>query len=388
MNEIEKKLEQAVKDITPDIYGKIASVPVNKMEKKEWSRECAGRQYRKHRLHYAAGIAMVCAVCILILIGVRSTWIVQGISTVSLDVNPSIELKVDHSGTVVDVMALNEDGVEILDGMNLKKTELNVAVNALMGSMLKKGYFSGTDNVILVTVDDKDAQIADNLRQKIIGGIHQTLKENNCSTTVYSQKLDRTDRTLSKLAETYRISLGKAMFLEKLSGLDMSLTIEKLAPMSIEEIAVLIKEKNLDISGVVEMEQDDSLKDNIEDAIEDMETDDKEDTDEEEEGQNSDQAGTPVKGDKGNADNRKNKKETETKDEEDEETKGMNDGEEDIKEEEDREKEQDGAQQDDNDGDENEEEEDDGVNADDDRDDDADDDDREEDGEELDEEQD
>lgn len=379
MNEIEKKLEQAVKDITPDIYGKIASVPVNKMEKEEWSRECAGQQYRRHRLHYAAGIAMVCAACILILIGVRSTWIVQGISTVSLDINPSIELKVDHSGTVVDVLALNEDGVEVLDGMNLKKTELNVAVNALMGSMLKKGYFSGADNVILVTVDDKDAQIADNLRQEIIGGIHQTLKENNCSTTVYSQKLDRTDRTLSKLSETYRISLGKAMFLEKLTGLDMSLTIEKLAPMSIKEIAVLIKERNLDISGIVEMEQDDSLKENIEDAIEDMETDAKEDRDE---GQNSDKAGIPVKGDKGNADNRKNKTETEAKDEEDEEAKGMNEGEEDIKEEEDREDEQDGDQEEDNDGDVNEE--DDGG----DEDDREDDDDREEDGEDLDEEQD
>ncbi len=51
-------------------------------------------------------------------------------SIVSLDVNPSIELKIDSNEKVVETSARNEDARIILDDMDLKGTDLNVAVNA------------------------------------------------------------------------------------------------------------------------------------------------------------------------------------------------------------------------------------------------------------------
>ena len=61
-------------------------------------------------------------------------------SVISLDVNPSVELDVNRQEKVVSAVPLNADANEILDGMDLKGADLNVAVNAIMGSLLKHGY--------------------------------------------------------------------------------------------------------------------------------------------------------------------------------------------------------------------------------------------------------
>lgn len=56
-------------------------------------------------------------------------------SVVSLDVNPSIQLQVNSKERVLSADALNDDAQVILEGMDLKGTQLNVAVNAIVGSL-------------------------------------------------------------------------------------------------------------------------------------------------------------------------------------------------------------------------------------------------------------
>ena len=61
-------------------------------------------------------------------------------SVVSLDVNPSIELKVSRSEKVLVCAPLNDDAKTILadmgDGADLKGAKLDVAVNAIVGLSL------------------------------------------------------------------------------------------------------------------------------------------------------------------------------------------------------------------------------------------------------------
>lgn len=62
-------------------------------------------------------------------------------SVVSLDVNPSIELKVNRSEKVLVCTPLNEDAKAILadmsNGADLKGAKLDVAVNAIVGSLVR-----------------------------------------------------------------------------------------------------------------------------------------------------------------------------------------------------------------------------------------------------------
>ena len=51
-------------------------------------------------------------------------------SIVTLDVNPSIELRVDSDEDIIEVKALNSDAEKVLQGMKLKGADVDTAVNA------------------------------------------------------------------------------------------------------------------------------------------------------------------------------------------------------------------------------------------------------------------
>mgnify|MGYP006965608655 FL=1 len=57
--------------------------------------------------------------------------------TVEMDVNPSIELRVNKAEKVISAEALNKDAQIILEDMKLKGVDVDVATNAIIGSMVK-----------------------------------------------------------------------------------------------------------------------------------------------------------------------------------------------------------------------------------------------------------
>ncbi len=170
-------------------------------------------------------------------------------SIVLLDVNPSIALTVDGDERIVAAQGLNEDGRIILEGMDFTGSDITVAVNAVIGSMLQKGYLSDLQNAILVSVENDDAERSAALQKRVSELIGNALQNGNLEGTVLSQTLsDTTD--LEQLAQTYQISLGKAALIQEVIALDTTLTAEKLAPLSITEIALISQSKNLS-SGTV-----------------------------------------------------------------------------------------------------------------------------------------
>ena len=75
-------------------------------------------------------------------------------ATISLDVNPSIDIKINKKEKVINVTALNEDANSIVGDMDFKGSDLKVTVNALIGSLVRNGYINDLTNSILVSVDD------------------------------------------------------------------------------------------------------------------------------------------------------------------------------------------------------------------------------------------
>ena len=191
-------------------------------------------------------------------------------SIIEIDVNPSIEIKTNKSDTVLEVEALNADGNEILDGMNLKNSEIKVAVNAIIGSMVQKGYFSQLDSAILVSVENKDGEKAEKIRKEIVKDIDAKLKESNLEAPVIDQAVDPAHSDdADKFAEEHKISYGKALFILNLAKKDASLVPADLAKLNIYELAKLVNDKNINIKDIVDYEYDESIFENIEDQIED-----------------------------------------------------------------------------------------------------------------------
>ncbi len=166
-------------------------------------------------------------------------------SVVSIDVNPSIELSVSKSERVLSCKGMNEDARTVLSEMNggkdLEGAKLDVAVNALVGALLRHGYFDGISSAILVSVEDKDEARSARIRQELVSWIDEVLRAQSPKTSVYSQNAVPSDNTAA--AHDSGISSGKEALINRIiseKGLGND-AFEKLSELTVKELWELSK---------------------------------------------------------------------------------------------------------------------------------------------------
>ena len=232
---IETKLRSAVSHAVPDALDDILSACDHEKGKVIYM--------EKKRTSPLRSFAAIAAVLVLIVAGVFAMKTFGGTlaAVVSLDVNPSIELNVDKDENVLSAKGLNADGKTVLGDMQLKGSKLNVAVNAIIGSMLQNGYLDDMANSILLSVSGVDGYNAETLRSKLASDVNKQLKD--CA--VLSQDVSGADSETVKLAEKYDISVGKAALIRQIVSADARHSFEELAPLSINELNLLADGKSL-----------------------------------------------------------------------------------------------------------------------------------------------
>lgn len=187
---------------------------------------------------------MAVAACLaLLLVGGGAGYYYQSVngvaSIVSLDVNPSIELKVNKNEKVLSATPMNDDAKEILDGMNLKGTQADVAMNAIIGSLLQHGYVDELANSILITVEDDDQARGEKLQQALTQQADAALASAQVNGAILSQVMVHSDE-LSQKAQEYGISAGKAALIQAVvEGSNNTKTFEDLVGLSINELNLL-----------------------------------------------------------------------------------------------------------------------------------------------------
>ena len=171
-DEIESHLRSAMDALTPNVFDKIdLSTPQEIYVK-------PSRRVRMYRRMRTVAMAAAACLCVAVLGGGVSFYQNHRVdSVIGIDVNPSIELSVNRNEKVLQANPLNEDAETILDDMNLKNVDLDIAVNALIGSMVRNGYLDELDNAILVTVSNENEKKASSLRQDVVGDVESSLQE-------------------------------------------------------------------------------------------------------------------------------------------------------------------------------------------------------------------
>lgn len=270
--DIEKKLDTAVSGMIPeDMFERISKEIASKDEVR------VKKGVNKKLNIFSRGfIGVAAAACILFSVGFvgvpyyGNNFVPD--SRVDIDVNPGVEIVTNKKNKVLEVQSTNNDGEIVIDGMDLKNTELKVAVNALIGSMVQKGYIVDNSTGILVTVRNGDPDKAQKVKEEVLDDINFALYKNDLKANVMNQTLtDTVD--VSKFAKENNISIGKAVFVLNLAAKDNSLDAKELAKMKISEIAELVAKKGIDIRDIVDYDDDDSIWENISDAIEDIDED-------------------------------------------------------------------------------------------------------------------
>ncbi|MBE6952914.1 MAG: cell wall protein [Ruminococcaceae bacterium] len=164
-------------------------------------------------------------------------------SVISLDVNPSLEIKVNKHEKVLDVIALNEEAQIVIGSMDFRDSSLEVTINALIGSMLRNGYLDDLANSILVTVDNDDAAKGEALRRRLADEIAAALQTSAFSGAVVSQTIGA-DAALDDLAAQNGISKGKAQLIQQLVAQNTLYSFEELAVLSVNELNLLLTANN------------------------------------------------------------------------------------------------------------------------------------------------
>ena len=130
--EIKAMVKKAYSAATPDVLESVLSD----------CKKLKGRVTPMKKKNYLKSIIAAAAAVVFVLAGVIGFGTYQKankvVSTVALDVNPGIEITVNAKEKVLDVKAMNDDAKKVIGDMNFKGSDLDVAVNALIGSMLHR----------------------------------------------------------------------------------------------------------------------------------------------------------------------------------------------------------------------------------------------------------
>lgn len=244
--DMEQRIRQAFEAATPDVLDGV-------LRNCEQQKGTVISMTSKKRNNWVPRVISIAAVLALIICAgfgfgyYRSNYAVD--SVISLDVNPSLELKVNARSKVIEAVALNEDGIKILGQMNLKGEELETAVNAILGSMVRNGYLTEAANSILVSVNSKDSDRAVALQDTITKEVHSTLESQPFEGAVISQTVTE-DSALKQKAESSSISLGKAKLIDRILTQDTRYTFEELAKLSVNELNLLTESGKLHLEDV------------------------------------------------------------------------------------------------------------------------------------------
>ena len=164
-------------------------------------------------------------------------------SVVSLDVNPSIELSINRSERILTCVPLNQEAREVLsdmgEGKDLEGTKLDVAVNAIVGALVRNGYLESVSSAILISVEDSDQERAARLQEELTGTVAAALQSQSSGAAVLSQTLPQ-DAQVEEQARTYNISTGKSALVTQASALNSGLSLDALVQLSAEDLKDLV----------------------------------------------------------------------------------------------------------------------------------------------------
>lgn len=183
-------------------------------------------------------------------------------SNITLDVNPSIVLSTNYNNKVIRVKALNDDGEEILENINVNNLLPEEATNIIIDELIKDDYLSGDGANILLTVENNDLVKAKEIEANLLESVNSKLDEEYIAGTVITQVntiRKNIDEDIKSLMNDYDISYSKAIFIRNVIRKNDTLKAEDLALLRINEISKLINDNKIDISDIARHNNEDSM---------------------------------------------------------------------------------------------------------------------------------
>ncbi|MBV1759204.1 MAG: PepSY domain-containing protein, partial [Dethiosulfatibacter sp.] len=155
-------------------------------------------------------------------------------NTLTMDVNPSIEITTNRLNNVLSVEPINQDAKDFLENFKIRDKNLENVVNDLVDRMILTGYISGgKDNLVMLAVKDDNADPL--LLDKVNTLIAAFLENKQIEAKVFNQTIAQNDAN-KNIASDYEISEGKLELMNKIVDKDDKVTIELLTSASLQTL--------------------------------------------------------------------------------------------------------------------------------------------------------
>ncbi len=193
----------------------------------------------------------------------------------ALDINPSVEFRLNRLGQVVSVHAVNEDAKVLLKDYHINDHSLEAVLDDISILLVNAGYLgSHKENDILITVEKTSDSTE--ILSRVNAIIEKVLNQNQISATILTQSIDiNQDLTLD--ANQNQISAGKMAIIKRLLAQDPSLTPKELSETKLSDLLAYAVQNNLTIEELADQLDDlddlygDDIVEALEESIDDLE---------------------------------------------------------------------------------------------------------------------
>lgn len=169
-------------------------------------------------------------VCLVLVIGIIGfiIWNNRIVSTITLDINPSIEINLNKNDKVKSIKALNDDAEAIISN-GLKGKSLDDTFEILITNLVEKGYVNKENELdVVLYVDGK-------ITNKMVSEkIEFEFGKKEIHTEIIT--IDNVTKEDEKLAKEYNVSPAKIAYIKTIVKENEGINVEDLANKSVSEI--------------------------------------------------------------------------------------------------------------------------------------------------------
>jgi uncharacterized membrane protein YkoI len=167
---------------------------------------------------------------------------------VTIDVNPTFELKLGRNYQVLNLVAIGADDTKVYTQLELSGLPLEDALIKLIDTLIEKGYLSIQENSMLISIDVQDNTNPEDLKILITDNVAKILASKEITPNVVTTATPRGgSKTTVKNTTT---STAKQQLMNALAKADSTLTLDQLAKLNIHELLILASLKQVDFSNV------------------------------------------------------------------------------------------------------------------------------------------
>ena len=196
----------------------------------DYGRDTQRRRQRQTRM-------VSCAAAVMLMVVGAGMWLLP-VTSIDLDINPSLELRVNTFGRVTELKGMNADGLALVDSLNVKGMRYDDAMQRILISEPLEPYLED-GSLISITVVGKDTALTEEMLSRVVCRAYAVAEEDNIHYCQVDPETARAARSVGLCVLRYQVW-------QQLKEKDPSITVEAVAMMPKAEIMRLAKFEKLE----------------------------------------------------------------------------------------------------------------------------------------------